>query len=387
MSKVYRLGILTALFALTWTMSFAEPPSRGLSAKTEGLAQQKQIENLSPEQEKSSANQSRKAEAVLNETSEQKEKQTGTVNGQQLIPINGAPLSESDFQVAGFMLGGEFSPPSGEKNFVRTKETLFDVYQEDGISVSVSSSFWQSYMKRNDLPIRQVIQHEGISKITVSKGMYKTARGIAVGDTRENLLRTYGKADEILWNEKAKLYHFLYRTGKKELRFLVKEGTILSIEASFIPESDLPRQKPYTQTDPDLLADRDMRIAGYELHTVFSPRDAQGWEKKMSGEKEEILYYPGFSVQTNKRDRCVDSLFITGSAILTSRGITLGDDVSTVDLLYGPPHKLEVNTDSGFPKTAYIYFSQKKRDILIIYIKDNKVDGILATGNPQRENG
>ena len=70
MSKVYRLGILTALFALTWTMSFAEPPSRGLSAKTEVLAQQKQIENLSPEQEKSSANQSRKAEAVLNETSE-----------------------------------------------------------------------------------------------------------------------------------------------------------------------------------------------------------------------------------------------------------------------------------------------------------------------------
>lgn len=386
MSKIHGLGILTALFALAWTVSFAELPSGRLAANAEESAQQKQIENTSPEQGKSSVNQPRKTEAVSSEMSEQKEKQAGAVNGQQLIPIDGAPLSESDFQVAGFMLGGEFSP-SGEKHFVRTRETLFDIYRAEGISVSVSSSFLKSYMKRNDLPIRQVIQNEGISQITVSKDVYRTVRGIAVGETRENMLRKYGKADEILWDEKAKLYHFLYRMGVRELRFIVKQGRILSIEASFIPANNLSRQKPYTQTDSDLLAARDMRIAGYELHTVFSPRDSQDWEKKMSGEKEEILYYPGFSVQTNKRNHHIESLFITDSGILTSRGITLGDDVSTVDLLYGPPHKLEVNTDSGFPKTAYIYFSQQKRDILIIYIKDNKVDGILTTGNPQRGNG
>ena len=69
--------------------------------------------------------------------------------------------------------------------------------------------------------------------------------------------------------------------------------------------------------------------------------------------------------------------------MITARGLALGDDISTAELLYGKPNKMEVDTSSGHVRTSYIYFSADKRYIMILFFVRQKVDGILVTKNPQ----
>lgn len=387
MKKIHKIKILTALFALVCTASFAEAlPNPSLKESAKPIHHQ-QMRNEKPG-ESAALDHSLKSGEGVPKAPLMKKSGKGDASGhQETARIDGSPLTEQDFRIGGLLLGEDFIPSSEDmKDFSRTKGNFADVYRKEGLAVYVGNSFLFPYMHRKDLDIDQVVPRAGIVRIILDKAGRKTARGIAVGEKRENLLRAYGKADEILWDEKANLYHFIYRMGEKELRFMVSKEKISSIEASFGTASPALRSKPYTEVDTNLLPDRDFKIAGYELHAFFAPRSAVGWDRKMTGESDEILYYPGFSVRTDKKTQYIQALFVTDNRMLTSRGITLGDDVSTVDLLYGPPHKLEVNTGDGFPRTAYIYFSQGKKDVLIIYIKNKKVDGILSAGNPQKEN-
>lgn len=389
MKKIYKIEILTALFALVFTASFADTLSNPSLKGLEEPIHHQQIRNEKPGENAALDHSLKSGESVPTAPlmKESGENENGLSVHQEIARIDGSPLTEQDFRIGGLLLGEDFVHSSEDlKDFSRTKGNLADVYRKEGLAVYVGNPFLLSYMYRKDLDMNQVFPRAGIVRIVLDKAGRKTARGIAVGEKRENLLRAYGKADEILWDEKANLYHFIYRMGEKELRFMVSKEKISSIEASFGTASPALRSKPYTEVDPKLLPDRDFKMAGYELHAFFEPRSAVGWDRKMTGESEEILYYPGFSVRTDKKTKYIQALFVTDNRMLTSRGITLGDDVSTVDLLYGPPHKLEVNTGGGFPRTAYIYFAQGKKNVLIIYIKNKKVDGILSAGNPQKEN-
>ena len=62
----------------------------------------------------------------------------------------------------------------------------------------------------------------------------------------------------------------------------------------------------------------------------------------------------------------------------------MGDQVSTVDLLYGKPHRIELDASGVQPKMSYVYFSKGKNNVLIISLINNKVDGIISLINPVR---
>lgn len=99
---------------------------------------------------------------------------------------------------------------------------------------------------------------------------------------------------------------------------------------------------------------------------------------------EEIWYYEGYGVRMTKKEHWIIAFFLTDDRMLTPRGLALGDDQSTAEMLYGAPHKLELDTSTGSPRTAYVYFSQGQKEVLILYFKNKKVDGIVCAGNPQR---
>ena len=104
----------------------------------------------------------------------------------------------------------------------------------------------------------------------------------------------------------------------------------------------------------------------------------------MANPKEEILSFPGYAVRLTVKSSLISALFLTDNRMVTSRGLSLGDDVSTVDLLYGKPHRVEMNVSGSEPKTSYIYFSKGKSDVLIINFSKNKVEGIVNAMNPTK---
>lgn len=66
------------------------------------------------------------------------------------------------------------------------------------------------------------------------------------------------------------------------------------------------------------------------------------------------------------------AFFLTDDRMLTPRGLAMGDDQSTAEMLYGAPQKLEMDTSTGSPRTAYVYFSQGQKEVLILYFKIKK---------------
>ena len=52
-------------------------------------------------------------------------------------------------------------------------------------------------------------------------------------------------------------------------------------------------------------------------------------------------------------------------------------------MIYGAPYKVEMDTSSGHLRTSYIYFSKDKRNILILFLTKQKIDGIVSAKNPQ----
>ena len=132
-----------------------------------------------------------------------------------------------------------------------------------------------------------------------------------------------------------------------------------------------------------LLPDKDFGIAGFKLDTKFRAHSWDTWQRQMSNPKEDVWYFSGYAVRATARSGIVQGLFLTDSDMVTTRGITLGDDLETAELIYGAPYKVEMDTSSGHLRTSYIYFSKDKRNILILFLTKQKIDGIVSAKNPQ----
>ena len=171
----------------------------------------------------------------------------------------------------------------------------------------------------------------------------------------------------VLWDGRGKSFHFRYGSGLQEMDVTLTGDKVSSIRLASLTSPVKRGDVSYSSGEgPMYLGDRDFKVAGYELGSTFQAHPFEEWEKKMANPKEEILYFPGYAVRLTVKSSLISALFLTDNRMVTSRGLSLGDDVSTVDLLYGKPHRVEMNVSGSEPKTSYIYFSKGKSDVLII---------------------
>lgn len=80
-----------------------------------------------------------------------------------------------------------------------------------------------------------------------------------------------------------------------------------------------------------------------------------------------MWYYSGYTVKATKQNKLIETLFLTDNQMLTSRGLSKGDDVTTAELLYGKPDKIELDLRNGTHYVIYIYFS-KDLKIFLLFI-------------------
>lgn len=305
-----------------------------------------------------------------------------------LWPIHGQPISEDDFTLHGIALGDSIKVLIGMKGNAEAihRGSIQDTYAWKGLKVSAYDDFLAKYMNRKDLPVHQAITAKGISDFYITGGDYQTDRGIRIGSRRENVLCSYGRPDEVLWDGNHASFYLLYSGYKKELSFLIHEDQVQEIHIGWNEEKALGLQRNYKDIyNHSYLPDKDFSLAGLSLHQAFKDYPFSEWEKKMANPQEEIWYYPGYAVRMTKKEKMICAVFLTDKKMLTSRGLAIGDDAATAELLYGAPHKLEMDTTGTTPRTCYIYFNRAKDKVLLMYLKDKKVDGIVVAENPQKK--
>lgn len=305
----------------------------------------------------------------------------------KLIPVDSDILSGTDFSVNGIGLDSTVDSVKEKLHHPDSvvSQGIYDEYNWKGISVETLKPFLNKYVNRKDLSIGSQIRHTGISKIVITSDSIKTARGIATGMNRESVLRKYVKPDKVLWKKSDDSFCLVYKKENNILAFNLNNDTISSIDISRGNPGTYeiqPSEYSVTHSKSPLSAN-DFDIAGLKLGEALSSDDQENWVKKVSNAVEEMWYYPGYTVKATKQNKLIETLFLTDNQMLTSRGLSKGDDVTTAELLYGKPDKIELDLRNGTPYVIYIYFSKDLKNIFAVYVKEDKVDSVMCAKNPQ----
>ena len=376
MDKKWKMAVLIGAIIAGSFLSPA-PDARAMAKDTQ--EQTIQTASAAPEAKK---NKNTAEAAEENKTTEKKEKAAIP----PLAPVDGKALTENDFKIGGISFGDSVShvislygnPVSHLKNDYANEYNF-----KDFVVIS-ADDFIYRYMERKDLDLDQKFSNSGVSAIYVIKDSLKTARGISVGSSRESVVRAYGSPSDTLWDGRNGIFYLNYRMGPRQITFTVKNDKVEDFRLSSMKSDSRPVSDYKDIEHSQYLPLRDFKIAGYELNTVFKQYPWEDWIKKMTNPREEVWYYPGYAVRFTAKSHLIQGLLLEDHDMITNRGLSLGDDISTVDLLYGAPGKIELDSLSIHPKTAYIYFSTGREFALIVYLENNKVTGIVSTINPRR---
>ena len=300
--------------------------------------------------------------------------------------IDGAPLTEKDFAAGGISIGDPLSfavMAKGQPEKIQSAPVRSDYEWKDLVIRAVNPLSYR-YMNRKDLDLPGKGMLPGIEAMYLKGPSMETARGIRVGSRRENALRVYGKPSRVLWDGRQGCFYAVYDAEGKMLIFTFSGDQVTGIRISVSdPDFSGPKVSPLRSGSGE-----DFRIAGYAVGDVFQEYPWLVWEKKAVNPEEEIWYYPGFGARMDGKRKILSALFVTDPRMITWRGLTAGDQMSTVEALYGAPQKVEMTEMEGHPQAAYIYFSKDKKEVLIFYIDEAEkvVRHIMVMGNPQIKN-
>jgi hypothetical protein len=285
------------------------------------------------------------------------------------------PLTDADFHWQNVALGDSISVVEkllGMPDKIE-KGPSQDVLSWDGVSAVIARPLPSSV--KGDRP-------SGLEQLAVTGTENKTVRGIAVGDSRENVLRAYGRPGHVFWDGNGKVFYLVYRQAGQMLIFEISDDKVKTIavsrELSWLTWNDNGYMVNRTERNGRPGMD-DVTLAGFKLGEEFNPHAWDVWEKKMTGPAETIWYYPGYGVRELTKSHLIQTMFITDHRMMTNRGLSVGDQKSTVEFLYGAPQKIETSTAHGVFREAYIYFPENTDNVLIIYLRNGVVDSIVVT--------
>lgn len=303
--------------------------------------------------------------------------------------IDGTPLAVEDLQLGGISLGDSKHLVEGLKGTPLSIErgSVRSAFQWNDLAVRFIQETAYKYSVHEDLDIPKKLPTSGADAISVVGEGIPTHRGIFVGDSRENVLRAYGIPDQIFWDGPKQQMYMLYETEGKQLAFVIMANRVKRIEVTFA-EGRFPKIRQNVISAEQVLVDEEFQIAGYKVGDTFKEYSWIDWTQKATNATDEILYFPSFGVRMDKNSRLISSLFINDIGMTTKRGISVGDQLSTLEALYGEPQKLEINLAELHPQSAYIYFSKDHRIALVFYIDETQkvVQNIVSMKNPQIQN-
>ena len=286
---------------------------------------------------------------------------------------------------------------------VRPGATLQRVKNVFGSPTKYSQSDHYTELKynRQDLNIRFVLRNDtaqilktpdvdrkpvktGVEQIFLSKGDdVFIGPGIHLGHPAELLIRKYGIPFNILRDADANVYYFVYESPKKDhlLIFAIVERKVARVAL-------ISPRPPYTDglgvTKPQDRSERDFTLVGYGVNEPFQANRYNMWTNLIKKKDRNFWLYGSYGVEVSRHNE-VTKVFLLNNSSYTSRGATLGYNLSTVLALYGMPDRIEKGPEGDQYVDAYYYDSPYQKNVSLVFIVKRPsayIDDVLLITEP-----
>lgn len=284
-----------------------------------------------------------------------------------LAEINRMPVSVADMQIAGVSLG---KTETELRQILGVPETI-----QRGISATYYRYPQAAVTIRHSLPedIRQAFSTswtkasiwQGVSSIQTETEKYPSARGLAVGNSRENILRVYGRPQQMWWDAKNRKMYYIY--GNDDIGWLTFEVDNLQIQAIRL-DKIFPGMATRKKAS-------DYQLLGMEVAKPYQSPAWSVWETRVEQDLMELWLFKDFGVAVHKDSHKIERIFLLSPQVTTPRGIALSDSLSTLQHIYGEPDITEVNEKANI--TLYYYEQSKKTPIYLVFVIDNQKKEII----------
>lgn len=290
------------------------------------------------------------------------------------------PTAE-DFRLGGVALGDDFAALTAAFGAPerRTGRDAAAEWHWPGVTARVQRALPYDAATAQRIGVDPVRALPGVAQLTVETDAYPTARGIAVGNSRENIIRVYGAPTEVRWDPQTGVTNYIYRVSeanRAELVFRVKQLQVEAITLAYAPR---------TAEDPVTLLPQPATLAGIALQRVFTPPTYTDWEYRIEQDHVQAWLYPDFGVTIDKDSGRVERVYLRSNHVATAKGIALGDSFSTVVRAYGTPVIL---TELEKDHLRLCYYRLPQRDVYLVFVvntKQDQVEDIILTTSTIRQ--
>lgn len=284
--------------------------------------------------------------------------------------------TSADFRLGSVALGSDFA--ALKKAFGvperRVERDGSAQWYWPGVTASVQRSLPYDAATAERIGVDPIRTVPGLAQLTVEKEAYPAARGIAVGNSRENIIRVYGAPTEVRWEPQTGVTNYIYRApapSREELIFRIRQMQIEAITLRHAPQ-------PAATSAPLLPAPG--RLAGVALQEVFTQPPYTDWDYRIDQDYVQVWLYPDFGVTLDKESGRTERVFLRSNHVSTAKGIALGDSLSTILRAYGAPTIVAEQKEDSL---QLCYYPLPQRDAYLVFVvnteKDQAEDIILTT--------
>lgn len=278
-----------------------------------------------------------------------------------LAEINPQPLSAEDMEIGGVSLGvteKEVRQHLGAPAEVQ-KGVSADYYRYPKAAVTIRHSLPEDIRKVSLPGWTADSTWQGVSSIRTETEKYPTARDLAVGNSRENILRIYGRPQQMRWDAKQRRMYYIY--GNKDIGWLT-----FDVENLQIQDIRLDKSFPGVMGQEEM---SDKKLLGMEVGKPYHSPAWSTWETHIEQDLVELWMFKDFGITIDKDTGKVERIFLLSPQVTTPRGVALGDSSSTVEHVYGKPDMAEINLPGNI--TLWYYIQSKKPPIYLIFVIGN----------------
>lgn len=208
---------------------------------------------------------------------------------------------------------------------------------------------------------------QGIVSLRTETQALPTGRGLAVGNSRENILRVYGAPKQVLYDPESHqtYYHYALPAENLSLVFVVKNLQIQSILSEKVMGKDFGQG----------LHSDEYALMGIKTGSIYKEPDWTVWEMHVEQKNKEFWLFGDYGVCVDKKTQQIERVFLSSPNITTAKGIAIGDSATTLYHIYGDPEVLDQGKD-GEPDLLY-YADPKQRDNYLVFAVDKKKSEVI----------
>ncbi len=295
-----------------------------------------------------------------------------------LAQLQNEPVTTADMQLSGVGIGSDAAAAVrafGAPEAIRRGNMDTEYRWAGGGAVVRDAVDWPAEVAAQ-YHIPQVKLQQGVISVTATQAGPKTPRGLTVGNSRENVVRMYGAPAQVRLDPATETTYYLYDNPEGTQRLTV---TVHKLQVGEL-RIDAVDAQAHTEKEED----RGERLLGWRVGEVYQEPSWATWESKAEMKERCYWLFRDMMIEVDLPTQKIRKVIVRSPHVATSKGIALGDSVSTLLHVYGKP-LLQEQGDGDRPSVwyytdhadagAYLAFviSTDKKEVIDIILTDTKL--------------